>query len=85
MCSLVKYHWVDQFVIVSIYINPTQFADNEDLSSYPKTRESDLKNLKKLNVDAVFLPTNSEIYPQNMKNIFTYENKFLVILGGSLT
>jgi len=68
--------------IVSIYINPTQFADNEDLSSYPKTRESDLKNLKKLNVDAVFLPTNSEIYPQNMKNIFTYENKFFKKLEG---
>ena len=64
--------------IVSIYINPTQFAENEDLSSYPKTIESDFKNLKKLNVDAVFLPTTREIYPQDKQNIFTYENKFII-------
>jgi pantoate--beta-alanine ligase len=69
--------------IVSIYINPTQFSNNEDLSSYPKTIESDFKNLKKLNVDAVFLPTDSEIYPENKQNTFKYENKLFKKLEGA--
>lgn len=49
--------------IVSIFINPAQFSENEDLSSYPNTLEADLKILKSFHVDAVFLPTNNTMYP----------------------
>ena len=53
-----------EHTIVSIYLNPTQFAPDEDLNSYPKAIESDLKKLSEYAVECVFLPTDSEMYPQ---------------------
>ena len=50
-------------VIVTIFVNPTQFAPNEDLAEYPRTLEDDLLQLQDLNVDLVFAPTEEEIYP----------------------
>jgi len=47
---------------VSIFLNPTQFAPNEDLSSYPNTLEQDLESLRKLKVDVLFLPNQQEMY-----------------------
>ena len=67
--------------IVSIYINPTQFSAKEDLNSYPKTLEDDLVYLEKLNVDAVFLPSDKEIYPHN-KIDFIYKNNLFNKLEG---
>ena len=49
--------------IVSIYVNPTQFDNPEDLRKYPNTLESDIKELKDLEVNAVYLPTPSDLYP----------------------
>ena len=68
--------------LVSIYINPTQFSLKEDFSSYPKTIKEDLKILKKLNVDAVFLPSDNEIYPENKPDGFKYENSLFKKLEG---
>lgn len=45
-------------VVVSIYVNPSQFAPNEDFDEYPRSVESDLAKLRGLRVDAVFLPRN---------------------------
>jgi len=51
-------------VVVSIFVNPTQFAPTEDFGSYPRTFEADMKALTALKVDAVWAPTAAEMYPE---------------------
>ena len=51
-----------QLTVVSIFLNPTQFSENEDLSSYPSTITKDIDALKKLQVDILFLPNEKEMY-----------------------
>ncbi|HXC35140.1 MAG TPA: pantoate--beta-alanine ligase [Candidatus Acidoferrales bacterium] len=50
-------------VVVSIYVNPTQFAPTEDLSKYPRDMKRDLKLLRGEGVDVVFAPEDREMYP----------------------
>jgi pantoate--beta-alanine ligase len=54
-------------VAVSIYVNPTQFAPTEDLSSYPSDLERDLRLLRDAGVDLVFTPDNSVMYPSGFQ------------------
>ena len=49
--------------LVSIYVNPTQFNNAEDLQNYPNTLDADLEALQAMNVDAVYLPQQAELYP----------------------
>ena len=51
------------FVVVSIFVNPTQFNDTNDLANYPRTLEADLEKLSTQRCDYVFLPSVDEIYP----------------------
>jgi pantoate--beta-alanine ligase len=51
-------------VVVSIYVNPTQFAPTEDLSKYPRDLKRDLKLCREAGVDVVFTPGDTEMYPQ---------------------
>ena len=50
-------------VVVSIFVNPMQFAAHEDLDTYPRTLEADLAALREANTDIVFTPCSSDIYP----------------------
>ena len=65
----------NDFVVTSIFINPTQFNNETDFSSYPKTIDDDITKLEKIGCDLLFLPGIQEIYPgdllkQNIVNNF---------------
>ena len=50
-------------VVVSIFVNPTQFNDSTDLQNYPRTEKEDIELLKTNNCDLVYLPSVEDIYP----------------------
>ena len=54
-------------VVVSIFVNPTQFNDPSDLDRYPRTMESDLQYLETLGVDEVFFPRQTDMYPHGYR------------------
>lgn len=63
-------------IVVSIFVNPTQFNDKNDLKNYPRTPERDLELLGSVlrNDDLVFLPDVEEIYPEEDTRVFHFGN-----------
>jgi len=55
--------------VVSIFVNPLQFENKTDLNTYPKTNEADLQMAKEAGATAVFVPSEKEIYPGEIKRI----------------
>ena len=57
-------------VVVSIFVNPTQFAPGEDYESYPRTLEADLEAARRAGAAVVFTPSVETMYPEGMPTVF---------------
>jgi pantoate--beta-alanine ligase len=67
----------NDFVVCSIFVNPIQFTNQEDLEKYPHTLEADSRLLETEGCDMIFAPEVNEIYPNNNEPVPVYELKGL--------
>jgi len=58
-------------VVVSIYVNPTQFAPTEDLARYPRDLPRDTRLCREVGVDVLFLPSDATMYPKNGRSDYS--------------
>ena len=58
---------IGDFLVVSIFVNPTQFGPNEDYKKYTRDLEGDIQKIKEIGVDIVFFPNVKEIYPEGFE------------------
>ncbi len=58
------------YVVVSVFVNPTQFNNPDDLKTYPRTEEADCAKLSAAGVDIAFIPSVEEIYPEPDTRVF---------------
>ncbi|MEA1981036.1 MAG: pantoate--beta-alanine ligase [candidate division Zixibacteria bacterium] len=70
-------------VITTIFVNPTQFAPNEDLSKYPRDEKADIKKIKNAGSEIVFIPKVSDIYPDEFQTYVNVEELTKTLEGKS--
>lgn len=68
-------------VVTSIFVNPTQFGPNEDLSTYPRDPDRDLAMLREAGVDGVFMPEVSEVYAPGAQTIVETTELAKMLIG----
>jgi len=73
----------NDIVIVSIFVNPTQFGPNEDLASYPRDLERDMALCESVGVDLIFNPTVEEMYPEGYSTYVNCEGTITATLCGA--
>lgn len=73
----------NDYVIVSIFVNPIQFGINEDLDRYPKNMEQDTKLCQEANVDAIFYPSAAEMYPSGFSSFIDMSHITETLCGAS--
>jgi pantoate--beta-alanine ligase len=73
----------DGTIVVSIFVNPTQFLEGEDFEKYPRQTEKDIKLLEDLEVDILFLPTPDEIYFDDEVSIISPKYRGFILEGAS--
>src|SRR5438270_243878 len=71
------------FVVVSVFVNPTQFGPNEDFTRYPRPLEGDLKLCARERVDLVFAPAATEMYPPDFRTFVEVRDLQDVLCGAS--
>lgn len=60
----------NDIVVVSVFVNPTQFNNPEDLRTYPRTEEADCEKMTNASVDIAFIPSVEEVYPEPDTRVF---------------
>ncbi len=71
------------FVIVTIFVNPTQFGPNEDLEKYPRDEKGDIAKIKAAGADAVFIPKANAIYPEDFQTYIEVKELTKILEGAS--
>ena len=71
----------NDITVVSVFVNPTQFNDKNDLKNYPRTLEADCALLEKEGVDIVFAPAVEEMYPEEDTRVFAFAPLDIVMEG----
>ncbi|MFN7039211.1 MAG: pantoate--beta-alanine ligase [Alphaproteobacteria bacterium] len=72
----------NNITILSIFVNPTQFNNKEDLLNYPKTLDNDIKYAQKAKVDYLILPKEEEIYTDNFAFKISNHSSYSAIMEG---
>jgi len=71
----------NDITVTSIFVNPTQFNNKEDLKKYPRTEKKDIEKLEQAKCDIVFIPSVEEMYPDNINPEFDFKGLDKVMEG----